>query len=138
MRISKTSSSKYARIAIRSLMGLLFVVTGLNGFLMFLPPPSGPMPAGAAALGMALMQSGYLFQLVAGTQLVAGLLLLTNRFVPLALALIAPVIVNIFLVHAFLAPSGLAIASALVAAELFLAWCHRDAFRPMLVSRVRA
>lgn len=132
MRISTIS---LARAAIRTAMGLLFVVSGLNGFLQFLPAPSGGMPPGAAALGMALMNSGYLFQLVAGTQLAAGLLLVTNRFVPLALTLIAPVIVNIFLFHAFLAPSGLVVASLLVAAEVYLAWCHRDAFRPMLVSR---
>ena len=131
----RNSSISLATAAARILMGLLFTISGLNGFLMFLPPPSGGMPAGAAALGLALMQSGYLMQLVAGTELVAGVLLLANRFVPLALALIAPVIVNIFLFHAFLAPSGLVIASALVAAEIFLAWRHRDAFRPMLAAR---
>ena len=120
----------------RLLMGLLFTVTGLNGFLNFLPQPRTPMPAGALALAGAFMQSGYLFQLVAATQLVAGLLLLSNRFVPLALALIAPVIVNILAFHVFLAPSGRGVAAVLVLVEAFLAWSYREAFRPMLAARV--
>ena len=119
----------------RLLLGLLFTVTGLNGFLNFLPQPRTPVPAGAMALAGAFLQSGYLFQLVAGTQLVAGLLLVSNRFVPLALVLIAPVIVNILAFHAFLAPSGLGIASALVLVEAGLAWSYREAFRPMLARR---
>jgi hypothetical protein len=61
-----------------------------------------------------------------------GALLLANRFVPLALVLIAPVIVNIFAFHAFLAPSGLVVASALVALELTLAWVNRSAYRSLL------
>lgn len=134
----RRAGGRVARIvaaAGRLLLGLLFTVTGLNGFLNFLPQPKTPMPAGAMALAGAFMQSGYLFQLVAGTQLVAGLLLLSNRFVPLGLALLAPVIVNIFAFHAFLAPSGLGIASALVLVEAWLAWAYRSAFRPMLAMR---
>jgi hypothetical protein len=59
-------------------------------------------------------------------------LLLVNRFVPLALTLLAPIVVGIFTFHVFLAPSGLVIAIAVAAAEIYLAWAHRDAFRPML------
>lgn len=87
------------------------------------------------ALAIALMKSGYLFPLIKGTEVVAGALLLANRFVPLALVVIAPVIVNIFAFHAFLAPSGLVIASVLVALELALAWVHRSAYRPLLAAR---
>jgi hypothetical protein len=59
-------------------------------------------------------------------------LLLANRFVPLALTLLAPVIVNIILFHVFLAPSGIPMAVVVVAVELFLAWAYRGAFRSML------
>lgn len=120
----------------RILLGLLFFVTGLNGFLNFLPQPKGGMPEAAAALAGALMKSRYLFPLVMGTQLVSGILLLVNRFVPLALTLLAPVVVNILAFHAFLAPQGLGIAIAVVVLEIYLAWTYRKAFKPMLVARV--
>ncbi len=121
--------------AVRVLMGLIFFVFGLNGFLNFIPPPSGPMPEGAMAFGFALMKTGYLFQLLKGTEVLVGALLLANRFVPLALALIAPVVVNIFAFHAFLEPSGLVLAAIVVAAEVYLAWTYRAAYRPMLRAR---
>ncbi len=119
----------------RVLMGLVFLVTGLNGFLNFLPPPKTPMPPGAIAFAGAMLKTGYLFHLVAGTQLLVGALLLANRFVPLALALIAPVVVNIFAFHAFLAPSGLGLAAVVAALEVYLAWAYREAYRPMLALR---
>jgi hypothetical protein len=73
---------------------------------------------------------------VKGTELVAGALLLSNRFVPLALAILAPVLVNIVAYHAFLAPSGIGIGLVLVALTLYLAWSYRAAYRPMLAARV--
>lgn len=117
-------------------LGLLFFVSGLNGFLNFLPAPSAPMPEGAIALGAAFMKSGYLFPLIAGTEAVAGALLLTNRLVPLALVLLAPVIVNIFAFHWFLASSGLEMAVVLLVVELYLAWVYRRVYLPMLAVRV--
>jgi hypothetical protein len=116
-------------------MGLIFFVTGLNGFFNFLPMPKTPLPAGALAFAGAMMKTGYLYHLVMGTQLIVGVLLLSNRFVPLALALIAPVIVNIFAFHAFLAPSGLGLAIVVAALEVFLAWSYRNAYRSMLAMR---
>jgi uncharacterized membrane protein (UPF0136 family) len=116
-------------------MGFLFVVTGLNGFFNFLPPPSAPMPEGAAAFAAALLKTGYMFRMVMATQLVAGALLLSNRFVPLALALIAPVVVNIVAFHVFLAPSGRPIAAVVLVLEVFLAWAYRKAYRSMLAAR---
>ncbi len=116
----------------RVLMGLVFTVTGLNGFLHFLPEPDpSTIPPGAGAFAGALMNSGYMFPLIMGTQLLAGLLLLIGRFVPLALVLIAPVIVNIVAFHIFLAPSGLALAFVVLALEVYLVWSYRNAYRPM-------
>ncbi len=120
----------------RLLMGAAFLVFGLNGFLHFIPEPKTPMPEGAAAFAGGLMKSGYMFPLVAGTQVLVGGLLLLNRFVPLALALIAPILVNIVAFHIFLAPSGIGPGLVLLLLELYLAWAYRKAFGPMLAARV--
>jgi uncharacterized membrane protein YphA (DoxX/SURF4 family) len=119
----------------RLLFGLAFFVFGLDGFLHYIPQPTTPPPEGAMSLGLALMKSGYLFQLIKGTELLAGALLLANRFVPLALALLAPVILNIVAFHVFLAPEGLIIAIVLLAFEIALAWAYRSAYRPMLAAK---
>ena len=119
----------------RVLLGLAFTITGLDGFLHFLPQPTTPPPEGAMALAIALMKSGYMVPLIKGTELAAGLLLLSNRFVPLALVLLAPVVVNIVAFHAFLAPEGLGLAIALLGIELALAWAYRAAYRPLLAPR---
>lgn len=78
--------------AARYLLGLVFFVFGLNFFLHFLPNPT--MPPAAGAFAGAMGATGYLFLLVKITEVASGALLLANRFVPLALALLAPVIVN--------------------------------------------
>lgn len=127
--------SRYLPHAARVLLGLIFAVMGLNGFLYFLPQPSTPIPQAAVAFLGALAATGYMVPLSSGTQVIVGVLLLTNRFVPLALALIAPVIVNIVAVHVFLAPSGLPVAMVVLALELYLAWTYRQAYRPMLAMR---
>lgn len=118
-------------------MGAIFIVFGLNGFLNFLPQPSTPMPAGAVAFFGALMNTGYMLSLIAGTEVIVGALLLSNRFVPLALAFIAPVVVNIFAFHAVLAPSGLGFAAVVVVLEVYLVWAYRKAYHPMLAMRAR-
>jgi uncharacterized membrane protein YphA (DoxX/SURF4 family) len=120
----------------RTLFGLAFFVFGLDGFLHFLPQPTTPPPEGAMAFAIALMKSGYMFPLIKGTELAAGALLLCNRFVPLALVLLAPVLINIVAFHAFLAPEGLAIAVTLLAIELALVWAYRAAYRPLLAARI--
>jgi uncharacterized membrane protein YphA (DoxX/SURF4 family) len=116
----------------RILLGLLFVVFGLNGFLHFLPQP--PMSGPPAAFAGALFASGYFFPLLKGTEVAAGLLLLSGRYVPLALTVLAPVIVNILAFHLFLEPSGLPIPLVTLVLELFLARSYRSAFRGVLQS----
>jgi len=83
------------------------------------------------------MKSGYLFPLIKVTEVVGGVFLLANRCVPFALVLLAPLVVNIFAVHAFLMPEGLAVASALVVLEAYLGWAYRAAFRPLFALRTR-
>jgi hypothetical protein len=76
-----------------------------------------------------------MFPLIKGTEVVVGALLLSNRFVPLALALIAPNVVNIVLFHAVLAPGGLGLALPVLALELYLAWSYRAAYASMLAAK---
>jgi hypothetical protein len=130
------SIGRHAATGARVLLGLVFFVFGLDGFLHFVPQPTEPPSEGAMALAVAMMRTGYMFPLIKGTEVAVGALLLANRFVPLALVVIAPVIVNIFAFHAFLAPSGVVLASVLVALEIALAWAHRSAYRPLLTARV--
>ena len=125
-------TSKPATIA-RILLGLVFFFFGLNGFLHFLPQP--PMEGAVAQFTGGLFAGRYLFPLMAAAQTLAGAALLLRRFVPLALAVLAPIIVNIVGFHLFLQPAGLPIASLVAALEIYLAWSYRDAFRPMLRAR---
>ncbi|HKO51040.1 MAG TPA: DoxX family membrane protein [Polyangiaceae bacterium] len=125
-------SSKLPSIA-RVVLGLVFFVFGLNGFLHFLPQP--PMSGPPADFAGALFATGYMFPLIKGTEVLGGLLLLSNRYVPLALAVLAPVVVNIIAFHAFLAPAGLILPLVLLGLELYLARAFKDAFLPMLHAR---
>jgi hypothetical protein len=122
-----------AQTAARVTLGLIFTVFGLNGFLHFIPTPP---PGGAAGefLG-ALAASGYMFPLIKATELVTGMLLLAGRFVPLALTVLAPVVVNIVAYHAFLAPAGLAVPLLALALGVYVAWAERKAFAPLFVAR---
>jgi hypothetical protein len=118
--------------ATRILLGLTFFVFGLNGFLSFLPQP--PMPAAAGAFAGGLAGAGYFFPLLKSIEVIAGALLLGNRFVPLALTVLAPIVVNIAAFHVFLAPNPVMVAF-LLAGTIYLAWVHRSAFRGVLASR---
>src|SRR5256885_1372666 len=97
---------KFIAVAARYLLGLLFTVMGLNGFLHFIPM-SAPMSPVAAQFVGAMAQSHYM-DFVFVVQLVGGLLLLATNYVPLALTLLGPVIVNIDLFHLTMAPEGFA------------------------------
>jgi putative oxidoreductase len=122
----KTKMTHAARI----LLGLIFFVFGLNGFFHFLPQP--PMSGPPADFAGALIASGYMFPLLKGTEVMAGALLLSGRFVPLALTVLAPVIVNILAFHLFLAPSGLPLPLVILALELFLVRSYASAFSGVL------
>lgn len=128
---------RYLTIIARVLLGLVFLVFGLNGFFHFIPQPKDAMPAGAMDFFGSLMKTGYMIPLVFSTQTLGGVLLLLNCFVPLALALLAPVVVNIILFHVFLAPSGIPVAAVVVVLELYLAWAYRKSFLPMFALRAK-
>ncbi len=117
-------------LGVRILTGLIWVVFGLNGFLHFIPMP--PFSGKAGAFMGALAAAGYMFPLIKGTEILGGVLLLTGRFAPLGLVLLAPVAVNIFAFHLFLAPAGMIMPLILIAGGLFLAWQHRDVYAGVL------
>ena len=98
---------KTASVIARCLAGAIFLIMGLNGFLHFIPFP--PPPGVAGQFMGALYASHYLWVIFA-FQLVAAVLLLANRYVPLAVAVRSPEIVNILVFHALMAPSGLPLA----------------------------
>jgi putative oxidoreductase len=91
----------------RYLAGAIFLVMGLNGFLNFIPMPP---PGGIAGQFMGALYASHYLWVIFAFQLLAAVLLLINRFVPFAVAILAPVIVNILSFHALMAPSGLPIA----------------------------
>jgi len=124
---------KIASLIARLLLGLIFVVFGLNGFLNFLS--MGPMPTGVAGqfLG-ALFQSHYLHA-VAAVQVVGGLLLLVNRFVPLALVLLGAVIANIFFYHLFMNFEGIPMAILVLILWVIVFYRHRQYFSGIFVQR---
>ena|SRR5271166_1593872 len=120
----------------RILLGLVF---GVMPWLAILhKAPDQPMPPEALAFVGALMKSGYMMPLVWGTEIVAGVLILVGVFVPFALVLLAPVLVNIMLFHAFLAPSGNLLAIVLCLLALIVAWQHRRAFDSLFTSAPQA
>lgn len=124
-------------LAARLLLGLIFFVFGLNGFFNFLPPPE--LPQEAADFMGAMAATGYFLVFVKLTETVCGFLLLIGRFVPLALTILAPVVLNIVLFHVFLAPAPQASAVGYVclALGIFLAWCYRDSFRDVLSAKAQ-
>jgi len=131
------SATRFLPAIARFIMGLGFLVFGLNGFFHFIPQPKEAMPDGVTALMTGFMKSGYMMPLIFGTQALVGLLLLINRFVPLALALIAPVIVNIIAFHLFLMPSTIAPGIVVLLLEIYLAWSYRKVYAPMLACCVK-
>lgn len=115
---------------VRIIMGLIFFIFGLNGFFNFLPMP--PLPEKALGLMMAFGSTGYFFPVLKGTEVIAGALLIAGLYAPLALILLAPIVVQIFLFHTILAPEGAGLAIAVVVLEAFLAWTYKDVFAHVL------
>ena len=105
----------------RLLLGAIFFIFGLNGFLNFIPMPES-IPENMMTFMNGLMATGYFFPLLKGTEVICGALLLIGAFVPLALVVLAPIVLNIFLVHLFMAPDGLPMALVIGALEVYLAF----------------
>jgi hypothetical protein len=130
------SPTRFLTTAARLLMGLGFCVFGSNGFHNFIPQPNN-LPAGLMAYFGALQNTHYMLPLIFGTQLLAGILLLTNLFVPLALVIIAPVIVNILALHIFLQPGGIVPGIIVAGLEIYLVFAYRSHFSRLFVMWAR-
>lgn len=120
---------KKAVLAARILLGLMFLIPALLFFSGKMP--HNPMPEAATTYMTGLAASGYTMYVVKVVELLSGIALLAGQFVPLALTLLAPIVVNIALFHTVLAPNyGLVV--FMLGLEIFVAWSYRGAFRPML------
>ena len=124
---------KIVTLIARLLLGLIFLVFGLNSFLNFLS--MGPMPSGLAGQFVGALVLSHYFWVVGALQVAGGALLLVNRFVPLALVLLGPVIVNIILYHLFLNLTGIALAIVVVILWLIVFYAHRQYFSGVFVQR---
>jgi len=128
---------KHIPLVARILLGLIFTLSGLAGLLNLAPPPDD-LPEALKTFNAGLAASQYFFPFLKGTEVVCGLMLLSGYFVPLALVVLAPIIINIFLTHLFLAPSGLVIAGVLGVLEGYLAFFaspYKEAIRPIFVKK---
>lgn len=126
---------KIAFTIARVLLGLLFTVFGLNGFLHFIPMQS---PTGLAGQYMGALFLSHYLVVVFLLQLIGGVLLLANRYVPFGLLLLGPVLVNILLFHSTMAPAGLPMALVATALWLVIFSGVRKAFAGVFVQKVAA
>ncbi len=124
---------KITTVIARYLLGLIFLVFGLNGFLHFIPMPP---PTGTAGQFIGALFVSHFLVVVFLIQLIAGILLLINRYVPLALTLLAPLIFNILLFHILMDPSGLVLALVVTVLWIVVFISIRSAFVGLWQPRV--
>ena len=117
----------------RILLGLLFVVFGLNGFLHFIPKQ---LPAGVGGQFLGAIFVSHFYTVVFVTQIAGGVLLLANKYVPLGLLLLGPVLVNVLAFHIFMEPAGLPIAIVAVALWLVVFGRARSALSGVFVANI--
>lgn len=123
---------KYIKPVLRIILGFIYFVYGLNGFLHFLPRPAAP--AAANAFFDAMIASGYFLPALKGTQLLFGLTLLSGFYVPLSLVVLAPVTLHIVLFHTFLAPApaDMILPLGMLVIHIALGWYHRSSYAELL------
>jgi len=122
---------KIAVVIARVLLGLVFLVFGLNVYFNFIP--AQPLPGDAGALSMLMFQHGW-FSFFGVLYIVGAILLLVGRYVPLGLLLLAPIIVNILLFHITLAPAGIGPGLVCMVLEIFLIYAYWPAFASIVHS----
>lgn len=124
---------KIAAIVVRILMGLLFIFSSVTFLFKLYTPPEVTGPLKTFNDGMTA--SVYLLPTVKVVELICGIAFVSGLFVPLASVIIAPIIVNIFLVHIFIAPEGIPVGVILVAANSFLAYVNRESYKALFVMK---
>jgi putative oxidoreductase len=113
-------------IVARILLGFVFFAGGVSYFFMDMKGVDFTTPSGKFTAAM--MATGYFLPFLKATETMMGFLLFFKRTTPLALIVLAPIILQINLFHGFLMPSGLPLAIVLIALEIFLAWAHWDKY----------
>ena len=124
---------KIAVIIVRMLMGLIFLFGSIVFFFKLMPEPE--MQGDVKVFNQGIAASVYLMPLIKVIELLCGIAFITGRFVTLAVIVIFPIIVNILLFHAFLAPEGLPVAVFLFLGDLFLAYAYRNNYVPLLKAK---
>ncbi len=124
---------KIATHIARVLLALALLFAGLNGIFPFLP--QGPLPTGLAGQFLGALMQSHFFLPVAILMVVAGVLLVVNIYVALALVLVAPILVNILLFHTFMNPGGIAPGLVLTVCWFLVAFRVRHAFAGLFLKR---
>jgi len=127
---AKKSASRIVTAILRVLLGLMFLAFGVMGLFNLMKPPADT-PQEILTVMRALANAGYL-KVVSGAEVLIAVMLLSNRFVPLALAFLAPIVVGILTYHIAMQPATIVPGVVVLAMELYLAWAYRGAFRSML------
>jgi putative oxidoreductase len=124
---------KIAVIIVRVLLGLLFLFSSVVYLLQLFPVP--PLQGDMKTFNDGLTASGYLMPLIKVTELICSLALISGFFVPLAVVVLFPIVINIVFVHALLAPEGMPVAIFVLVASLFLAYAKRDHYKGLLSAK---
>ncbi|MBV8365603.1 MAG: DoxX family membrane protein [Candidatus Eremiobacteraeota bacterium] len=117
----------------RVLLGLIFFVFGLNAFVLFMPPP--PVLPPFVQQFTSVEYASHFVYLPAAVQVICGILLLTNQYVPLAIVTLAAVLANILWFHVTMFPAGIAQAIVALVLWFIVAWSIRSTFTPLLVRK---
>lgn len=118
-------------MALRIILGLILIIFGINKFVGFMPMPE--LPEVAASFMGALSKSGYMFPLIGSVEVIVGLLLVLNKWVPFALILLAPVAVNMILFHLNLAPGGTGPAALVILLNIVLIYVNWGRYKLLFV-----
>lgn len=126
---------KIAVLIARVLLGLVFLVFGLNFFLQFLPMKPPPMSKEATAFQMGLFGSGYFFPYLKVIETMSGLFLLVNRYTAFFLLVLLPISVNICLFHVILAPAGAPVGITVLVLNIFLCIAHLKYYKTVFTAK---
>jgi putative oxidoreductase len=126
---------KIAAMIARYLLGLMFLLFGLNMFLNFIP--TGPMPTGLAGQFSATLTAAHYFYVVGAIMVISSVLFLVNRYVGLGLTLLGPVLFNILAFHLLMAPASIGPGAFATLLWLLVAWQHRVVFERLFAARLQ-
>ena len=118
------------QIILQMLLGLVFLTFGLNKFIGFIPMPQ--LGESATNFMMALGSCGYMFPVIGGLEVLCGLSLLTNKYTPLSLLLLAPITFNILGFHLALEQGGLVISTIITIIHIYLIYDYKEKYKPLL------